>query len=86
MPQVSNFVQACSFAGAALVLLGFGGAQFGWLDARRPVYNLVNAAGSLVLGIIALHPFQLGFVTLEFAWVAISLYGLVRAMRHNPAA
>jgi hypothetical protein len=40
----------------------------------------------VILGIIALRPFQLGFVILEFAWAAISLYALARCFRPKPAA
>jgi hypothetical protein len=31
-----------------------------------------------ILGWVALHPFQIGFVLLEGAWVLISLYVLLR--------
>lgn len=75
-----------SFAGALLILAGYAGEQIGWMNARRPWYNVVNAAGSVILGIIALRPFQLGFVILEFAWAAISVWALVRCFRQKPAA
>jgi hypothetical protein len=86
MQPISTFIQVSSFAGALLILIGYAGAQFGWLSARRPSYNLVNAVGSIILGVIALRPFQLGFVILEFAWAAISLYALARCFRQKPAA
>ena len=86
MHQVSPMLQAVSFAGALLVLLGYAGAQFGFLNARRPAYNVVNAAGSLILGLIALRPFQLGFVVLEFTWAAISIWALLECWRQKPAA
>lgn len=86
MPQISVFVQVASFVGALLILLGYAGEQFGWMSARRPFYNIVNAAGSVVLGVIALRPFQLGFVILEFAWTAISIYALARCLRRKPVA
>jgi hypothetical protein len=75
-----------SFSGALLILIGYGGQQFGWMNARRPWYNVLNAAGSLVLGVIALRPFQLGFVILEFTWVAISIWALARCFRQKPSA
>jgi hypothetical protein len=86
MNQVSPLLQALSFAGALLILLGYAGAQFGFLSSRRPAYNIVNAAGSLILGLIALRPFQLGFVVLEFTWAAISIWALLGCMRQKPAA
>ncbi len=86
MQQISPFIQAASFAGALLILAGYAGAQFGWMSARRASYNAVNAIGSAILGVIALRPFQLGFVILEFAWAAISLYALARCFRQKPAS
>ncbi|HWX55334.1 MAG TPA: hypothetical protein VN176_12150 [Verrucomicrobiae bacterium] len=83
---ITPLTQVISFAGALLVLLGYAGEQFGWMNARRPVYNVLNAAGAAILVMIALRPFQLGFVVMEGAWVAISIYGLVRALRPRPGA
>ncbi len=86
MNQIPPLFQALSFAGALLILLGYAGAQFGFLNSRRPVYNVVNAAGSLILGFIALRPFQLGFVVLEFTWAAISIWALLAGWQQKPAA
>lgn len=86
MQHISTVVQVWSFIGALLILIGYAGGQFGWMSPRRISYNVVNAVGSAILGVIALRPFQLGFVILEFVWVAISLYALARCLRQKPAA
>jgi hypothetical protein len=86
MQQISPLVQGLSFAGALFVLVGYAGEQFGWLSSRRPLYSVVNAAGSLILGVIALRPFQLGFVILEFTWAGISLFSLARILRQKRPA
>ena len=86
MQQISTFIQVASFTGALLILIGYAGEQFGWMSARRPSYNFINAVGSLILGVIALRPFQLGFVMLEFSWAAISLYALVRCWKQKQMA
>lgn len=70
--------QAISFVGAMLILIAYGGHQLGWIDSRRPSYNVMNAAGSAILVWIALHPFQIGFVVLESVWTVISLWALFR--------
>lgn len=80
------WTQTLSFIGAALILIGYAGHQFKWVDAGRPFYNIVNAVGSAILGYIALRPFQLGFVLLEFIWVGVSIYGLALALRRAPEA
>jgi hypothetical protein len=50
----------------------------GWMNPRKATYNVLNAIGSAILGYIAFHPFQVGFVVLEVMWTVISLYALVR--------
>jgi hypothetical protein len=79
--QISLGRQLLSFAGALLILVAYIGHQLKWMDSRKPAYSLLNATGSAILGYIALFPFQLGFVVLEFVWVAVSLYALFRNRR-----
>jgi hypothetical protein len=67
-----------SFAGALLILVAYAGQQFGRINPRSLAYNVLNAAGSGILGYVALFPFKLGFVVLEFAWVAISIWAMLR--------
>ena len=71
--------QVASLLAALMILLAYGGQQMGWMNSRSPLYNILNAIGSAILGYVALHPFQIGFVLLEGAWVLISLYVLLRA-------
>jgi len=70
--------QIASFLGALLILFAYGGHQLKWIDARRPLYNVLNAVGSAILAYIAFHPFQVGFVVLEVTWTLISIYALFR--------
>jgi hypothetical protein len=77
--DISLARQIASFAGALLILVAYAGQQMGWMDSRKPAYNLLNATGSAVLAYIAFHPFQVGFVVLEVTWALISVYALVRA-------
>ena len=76
--NISLVRQAVSFVGALLILIAYAGHQLNWVDSRKPAYNLLNAVGSAILAYIAFRPFQLGFVVMEVAWVAISLRALLR--------
>jgi hypothetical protein len=71
-------MQLFSFAGALMILIAYAGHQFGKMNPRSVAYNLLNAIGSGILGYVALFPFKLGFVVLEFAWVVISLWAMTR--------
>jgi hypothetical protein len=76
--EIAMVRQIASFAGALLILIAYGGHQMGWMNPRSAAYNILNAAGSGILGYIAFHPFQIGFVVLESVWTLISIYALLR--------
>jgi hypothetical protein len=76
--EISMWRQSASFLGAMLILVAYAGHQMGWMNPRRAAYNILNATGSAILGYIAFHPFQVGFVVLEVTWTIISLYALFR--------
>jgi hypothetical protein len=70
--------QVLSFAGALLILVAYIAHQMEWMDSRRPMYNILNAVGSGILGYMAFFPFRLGFAFLELTWAAISIYAMFR--------
>ncbi|MGC2194392.1 MAG: hypothetical protein WA628_06935 [Terriglobales bacterium] len=76
--NISMWRQSASFLGAMLILVAYAGHQMGWMNSRKAAYNILNAIGSAILGYIAFHPFQIGFVILEVTWTLISLYALLR--------
>ena len=84
MMEISLGTQILSFAGALFILVGYIGHQAKWMDARTPLYNLVNLVGAAILAWIALRPLQVGFAIMEITWTAVSLVALVKALR--PAA
>jgi hypothetical protein len=71
-------MQLFSFAGALMILIAYAGHQFGKMSPRSVTYNVLNAVGSGILGYVALFPFKLGFVVLEFTWVVISIWAMTR--------
>ncbi len=71
-------MQLLSFLGALMILIAYAGHQFGRMNPRSFAYNILNAIGSGILGYVALFPFKLGFVILEFAWVLISIWAMTR--------
>lgn len=79
--EISLLRQTASFIGAMLILVGYAGQQFGWMNPRKTAYNVLNGVGSAILAYIAFHPFQIGFVILEVTWTLISIYALLRGMR-----
>jgi len=78
MNMLHDPLQLFSFAGALMILVAYAGQQLGKMNPRSTLYNILNAIGSAILGYVALHPFKLGFVILEFAWVLVSVYGMLK--------
>lgn len=83
---ISTTTQVLSFTGALLILIAYVGHQFKLVDGGGKAYNVLNAAGSAILGYIALRPFQLGFTVLEWTWAGVSVYALWRAVRSRTLA
>jgi len=81
----SDFLnQALSLVGAACILVGYVGHQLECVKPDGIFYNVINAIGAGILAWVTLHPFKIGFVILEFAWVCVTLYALSRRRaRHS---
>lgn len=84
--EIPLSVQIFSSAGAALILAAYVGHQVKWMDARKPAYNLLNAAGAAILAWIALRPLQVGFAVMEITWTVVSVVALVRALQSGRTA
>jgi len=70
--------QAISLVGALMILIAFGANQMGKLDRNNIYYLLLNAVGSIILGIISARAKQSGLTLLEGTWAIISLIALVK--------
>ena len=77
--------QLVSVAGAIMILLAYAGNQRGFMDRRRPAYNLLNLIGSGLLAWIAIVDGRIGFIFLESAWALLSIPPLL-GRRSPPTA
>lgn len=75
-------MQVASILGAVLILLAYAAHQAGFMGRGSAWYHLLNLVGALVLCVVAVQAFQIGFIVLEVVWAAISLAALVRSFRH----
>jgi hypothetical protein len=79
-------MQAASIVGAALILLAYASHQAGAMGRDSSWYHLLNLAGALILCVVAVDAFQIGFIVLEGVWAVISLVALVRTARRPAGA
>jgi hypothetical protein len=75
-----HWSDAVGIAGVAAVLLAYLLLQSGRLPSEAPGYSLLNLAGALAILVSLFYAFNLSSVVIQLAWIAISLYGLKRAM------
>ncbi len=73
--------QLVQVVGAILILVAYASAQFGAMSQHSRTYLLLNLVGSLILGVLALVDSLWGFLLLEGFWAAVSLWGLIQAVR-----
>jgi hypothetical protein len=75
--------QLAQIAGSLMILVPFGLAQLGRLDARSRAGLLLNLTGSSILAGDAAVSSQWGFLLLEGAWAVVSAVSFVREARRR---
>jgi len=63
------------------ILLGFFLLQAGRLAGTGLVYQLLNLFGAAGILVSLMGKFNLSVFLLEAAWMAVSLYGIVRSIK-----
>jgi hypothetical protein len=76
--------QIVQVIGALAILAAFVAAQAKFFDVRSWAYLWLNFLGALILGIVAWHARQYGFLLLEGVWTIVSAWGLVTLARGAP--
>ena len=67
--------------GTVMILGGFALLQAGKLSGTGLVYQLLNLFGAGGVLVSLLGTFNLSVFLLEAAWMAVSLYGIVRSFK-----
>jgi hypothetical protein len=73
--------QLVQLVGALFILVAYASAQFGAMSQHSRMYLVLNIAGSVILGVLALLQSLWGFLLLETFWAGVSLWGLIQALR-----
>ncbi|HET8552437.1 MAG TPA: hypothetical protein VFM97_08195 [Gammaproteobacteria bacterium] len=78
-----SVINGLGLLGVFLVLLMYFLLQIGRIRAESLAYSLVNACGSVLILISLYFFFNLSSAVIETAWLAISLFGIYRALRRT---
>lgn len=71
--------------GVLFILVTYLLLQLEKIDVSSLLYSALNAAGAGLILYSLLYDFNLSAFLIESAWLAISLYGLVRQFLKSPA-
>lgn len=69
--------------GVALIVFAYLGLQIGRLDGRTVSYSLINGIGATLILVSLRFNFNLSSFVIEIFWLAISLVGMVLALRNR---
>jgi len=67
--------------GAALIVIAYFLLQIGRLNPLSLSFSVVNGLGALGIIFSLLYEFNISAFAIESFWLAISLYGIFRALR-----
>lgn len=67
--------------GVVLILVAYFMLQTARWSGQTVGYSVVNLIGSLMITVSLVFDFNLSSFIIEVAWIAISIYGIVRARR-----
>ncbi len=67
--------------GVALILFAYFLLQAGRLRGDALPHQLLNAVGALLILLSLLFAFNLSAFLMELAWLAVSIYGIVRGRK-----
>ena len=77
--------QVVQIVGALAILAAFVAAQLGVFDVHSWWYLWLNLLGAVILGIVAWHERQYGFLLLEIVWTIVTAWGLIARARGTQA-
>ena len=73
------------FIGVGVLLVAYAGLQMGRLSPDKALYSILNALASGLILVSLIYKPNLPSIFIQIFWIAISAYGLARALRARRA-
>ncbi len=74
---------AVGIAGVALILVAYFALLSERLSSRDLGYSVLNLVGAILITVSLAIDFNLASLIIEIFWMAVSLYGIRRALMHR---
>ena len=69
--------------GVTLILVVYGLVHLDRIDVKKITFSVLNAFGAALILVSLYVDYNLPAVTIEVAWILISLYGIYTAIRRK---
>lgn len=69
--------------GVTLILVVYGLVNLDRIDVKKITFSVLNAIGAALILVSLYVDYNLPAVTIEVAWILISLYGIYAAIRRK---
>ena len=69
--------------GVTLILVVYGLVHLDRIDVKKITFSVLNAIGAALILVSLYVDYNLPAVTIEVAWILISLYGIYAAIRRK---
>ena len=69
--------------GVIMILTVYGMVQIDRIDVKSISYSVYNAVGAVLILISLLVTFNLASFVIEIAWLGISIFGIIQAMKRK---
>ena len=80
-----NITDIIGLLGVALILLAYGLLQLERINPKSVHYSAFNGIGAILILISLIYSFNLASFIIEIAWLVISVFGLVKALKNRKA-
>lgn len=69
--------------GVVMILTVYGMVQIDRIDVKSISYSVYNAVGAVLILISLLVTFNLASFVIEIAWLGISIFGIIQAIKRK---
>ncbi len=73
-----SLIDLIGIVGVIIIIIGYMLLQLGKMDASDLSFSVLNTLGALLIIISLLYDWNLASFIMEFTWMMISLYGILK--------